>query len=85
MNHLDILNMALEAGLNDSVFVSIERFAKLVIAAEYEAILDTIDELYDMEANRHPMFSEGYNYAMRHILEFIEGRVEFIERRVGSE
>ena len=38
--------------------------------AEREAIIQTIDELSD---DRHPMFAQGYDYALRHIREFIEG------------
>ena len=34
---------------------------------------DTIDELYDSEKERHPMFSEGYNHALSHITEFLDG------------
>jgi hypothetical protein len=43
-------------------------------AAEYErqAILQTIEELMGSD-NRHPMFAEGYDYALRHIEEFVRG------------
>jgi hypothetical protein len=39
------------------------------VKAEREAIIQTIDELTD---DRHPMFAQGYDYALRHIREFIE-------------
>jgi len=44
------------------------------IAAEREATLGTIDELIGMERDRHPMFSEGYDYALLHIKEFVTAR-----------
>jgi hypothetical protein len=46
---------------------------KSVKQAEREAIIQTVNELTD---DRHPMFEEGYRYALRHIREFIEGRGE---------
>jgi hypothetical protein len=27
-----------------------------------------------MESDRHPMFSEGYDYALDHIEQFVQGR-----------
>jgi hypothetical protein len=39
---------------------------------ERVAILQTIEALYEPEEN--PMFVEGYNAALDHIREFIEGR-----------
>jgi hypothetical protein len=44
------------------------------IAAEREAVLDTVDELMGMERDRHPMFSEGYDYALLHIKKFVTAR-----------
>lgn len=41
--------------------------------AERQAVLDTIDALQGTE-DRHPLFVEGYEYALRHIEEFIKGR-----------
>jgi hypothetical protein len=40
---------------------------------ERVAILQTIEALYGSEED-HPMFAEGYNSALDHIREFIEGR-----------
>ena len=37
-----------------------------------EAMKQTIEELYNSEVNRHPMYSDGYNDALRHILEYME-------------
>lgn len=75
MTREDIIRMAREAGLEVVHFTStpesIEHFAELVAAAEREAIIQTVNELTD---DRHPMFEQGYGYALRHIREFIEGR-----------
>jgi hypothetical protein len=39
-----------------------------------KAVIETIDELMGMESDRHPMFSEGYDYALDHIKQFVRGR-----------
>jgi hypothetical protein len=44
------------------------------VLAEREAVIETIDELMGMESDRHPMFSEGYDYALDHIKQFVRGR-----------
>ena len=41
---------------------------------ERTAVIETIDELMGMESDRHPMFSEGYDYALDHIKRFVQGR-----------
>jgi hypothetical protein len=41
---------------------------------ERTAVIETIDELMGMESDRHPMFSEGYDYALDHIKQFVRGR-----------
>ena len=41
---------------------------------ERTAVIETIDELMGMESDRHPMFSEGYDYALDHIKQFVQGR-----------
>ncbi len=51
-----------------------ERFAALVAAAEREVVLDAIDEIMGGEKYTHPMFSEGYDYALGHIKEFLTAR-----------
>ena len=43
------------------------------------AIRQAIDELYNSEVDRHPMYSDGYNDALRHILEVMEGAVKRME------
>jgi hypothetical protein len=50
------------------------RFANLVAAAEQKATLDTVDELIGMERDRSALFSEGYDHALFHIKQFVEGR-----------
>jgi hypothetical protein len=44
------------------------------VADQRKAVLDTIDELMGMERDRHPMFSEGYDHALRHIAQFVQAR-----------
>ena len=79
----DIVRMAREAGLcdgdgrdSDSIVITsyLEHFAKLVAAAEHKAILETVDELTGAEQYRNAMFSDGYDYALGHVKQFIEGR-----------
>ena len=45
----------------------------------------TIDELYNSEVDRHPMYSDGYNDALRHILEFMEGAVKRLVQETGQD
>jgi hypothetical protein len=54
--------------------LDVEKFAKLVAEHERIAVIETIDELMGMESDRHPMFSEGYDYALDHIKRFVQGR-----------
>jgi len=54
--------------------LDVERFAELVAKQERMAVLETIEELKGMESDRHPMFSEGYDYALDHIEQFVQGR-----------
>jgi hypothetical protein len=44
------------------------------VAAERKAILETVDELTGAEQYRNAMFSDGYDYALGHVKQFIEGR-----------
>jgi hypothetical protein len=79
MTRDDIARMAREAGGDDwgifrDFMPEIERFAKLVTAAEHKAILETVNELTGAEQYRNAMFSDGYDYALGHVKEFIEGR-----------
>lgn len=76
---IHIIRMAHECGdwngqtmeMND---VGLERFAKLIAAAERNAVIDAINELTGMEQGRNAMFSEGYDYALHQIKNFIEAR-----------
>jgi hypothetical protein len=43
---------------------------------ERTAVIETIKELRGMESDRHPMFSDGYDYALDHIEQFVRGRGE---------
>lgn len=45
-----------------------------LLAAEREAILDTVNELMGSERERHPMFSEGHSYALESLQTFILAR-----------
>lgn len=74
-----IIRLALKAGLWDvfevqALLSKLERFAALVAAHEREAVLQTTEELRGAEASRNAMFSDGYDYALGHIEEFIGGR-----------
>jgi len=47
---------------------------RAVVAAEQTAVLQTIEEFMGSEKERHPMFSDGYDYALSHIQQFVKGR-----------
>ena len=70
--------MAREAGLwpsvTDTFPEEVQRFAKLVAAAERKALRETVDELMGAERDRNTMFSDGYDYGLWHVQKFIEGR-----------
>ena len=70
MAHIKMYNecMNLADGLD------VEKFAKLVAEHERTAVIETIKELQGMESDRHPMFSDGYDYALDHIEQFVRGR-----------
>ena len=48
--------------------------AEEAVAAEREAVLEAVEALTGMEADRHKMFSEGYDHALYHISQIVEGR-----------
>ena len=58
----------------EASYMPYEKFAKLVAGHERTAVLETIKELRGMESDRHPMFSDGYDYALDHIEQFVRGR-----------
>ena len=80
MTREQIIAMAWEAkadydnGVWSLTYDELERFAALVAAAERRSVLDTINELYGMERDTNNMFSEGYDYALSHIEEFVSAR-----------
>ena len=79
MNRDDIIRMAREAGGDDwgifrDFIPEIERFAALVAAAERKAVLEMIDELVGMERDRNTMFSDGHDYALHQVTEFVLAR-----------
>jgi hypothetical protein len=83
MNREDIIRMAREAGFDQAGLASfeeftarIERFAALVANEERQAVLDTTDALMGGERGRNNMFSEGYDYALGQIEEFVRARGE---------
>jgi hypothetical protein len=47
---------------------------KAAVAAEQTAVFQTIEEFMGSEKERHPMFSDGYDYALSHIQQFVKGR-----------
>ena len=55
-------------------YLPYEKFARLVAEHERKEVLITINELMGMESDRNSIFSEGYNYALSHIEEFVQGR-----------
>jgi hypothetical protein len=52
----------------------LEAAVKAAVEAEQTAVLQTIEEFMGSEQERHPMFSDGYDYALSHIQQFIKGR-----------
>jgi hypothetical protein len=54
----------------------LEAAVKAAIEAEQMAVLQTIEEFMGSEQERHPMFSDGYDYALSHIQQFVKGRGE---------
>ena len=66
---------AITSGRYAPSVVEKEKGLQLQIAErERKAVIETIDELMGMESDRHPMFSEGYDYALDHIKRFVQGR-----------
>ena len=82
MNRYDIIRMAEEAsgGRQPNGWgvmldhEQLERFAKLVASEERKAVLEMIDEFIGMERDRNAMFSDGYDYALHQVTEFVLAR-----------
>jgi predicted RNA-binding protein with EMAP domain len=75
--------MALEAleNIRGSLVIQALRQAlaqpdEVLAERERTAVIETIKELRGMESDRHPMFSDGYDYALDHIEQFVRGRGE---------
>ena len=60
--------------LKEEVGFAERGYTKLIAERERTAVIETIDELMGMESDRHPMFSEGYDHALDHIKQFVQGR-----------
>ena len=39
-------------------------------------VLDFVDEFMGAERERHPMFSDGYDYALSQVKEFVEAKLK---------
>ena len=79
MDEEEIIRMARKEGVNNSWDINwfdpyYACFAKLVAAAEREAVLQAIEALYTLEEDRNPMFSDGYKYALDQIETLIKAR-----------
>ena len=68
---VDIFKLIEDNGL--TLHGDIEHFAELIRQEERQVVLDAIDALWGMERDRNDMFSEGYDYALGHIKEVVEG------------
>ena len=49
-------------------------YERSIVAAEREAVLQAIEEVYTLEEDRNPMFSDGYTYALDQIETLIRAR-----------
>ena len=79
MDEEEIIRMARKEGVDNSWDINwfdpyYACFAKLVAAAEREAVLQAIEALYTLEEDRNPMFSDGYKYALDQIETLIKAR-----------
>ena len=70
MKHIKMYNESMN--LADGLDVA--KFAELVRQDEREEVLILINEIMGMESDRNKLFSEGYDYALGCVEEFIEGR-----------
>ena len=79
MDKDDLIRMARKEGVDNSWDINwfdpyYACFAKLVAAAEREAVLQAIEAVYMLEEDRNPMFSDGYKYALDQIETLIKAR-----------
>ena len=49
-------------------------YERSIVATEREAVLQAIEEVYTLEEDRNPMFSDGYKYALDQIETLIRAR-----------
>ena len=69
-----MMDKGFATGHGDSIEDLLKEIEWQVAERERTAVIETIDELMGMERDRHPMFSEGYDYALDHIKQFVLGR-----------
>ena len=80
MDKADVIRMGKEAGIIDIegyAPLSIEKlqcFAALIEATEHTVVLQAVEGLYELEEDRNPMFSDGYQYALDQIEQLIKYR-----------
>ena len=79
MDEEEIIRMARKEGVDNSWDINwfdpyYACFAKLVAAAEREAVLQAIEAVYMLEEDRNPMFSDGYKHALDQIETLIKAR-----------
>ena len=65
-----------EVAIKEALRQALAQPDEVLAERERTAVIETIDELMGMESDRHPMFSEGYDYALDHIKRFVQGRKE---------
>ena len=58
----------------------VQAMIKKAVREERQHMLDFIEEFRGAEQSRNDMFSEGYDYALHHMAQLIEGR----EKRDGQ-
>ena len=63
-----------EVAIKEALRQALAQPDEVLAERERTAVIETIDELMGMESDRHPMFSEGYDYALDHIKQFVRGR-----------
>jgi DNA-binding LacI/PurR family transcriptional regulator len=56
------------------VSLAAKHAAETVAAEERKATLEMIEEFFGMESDRNAMFSDGYDYALHQVTEFVLAR-----------
>jgi hypothetical protein len=65
---------------DDTQYDEAQAMIKKAVREERQHMLDFIEEFRGAEHSRNDMFSEGYDYALHHMAQLIEGR----EKRDGQ-